>query len=233
MSKDANKLAAAADGFEAVGSLIGLLKPIVSLVMRNYHVAAKGFQRICEALLEANASLTGWINDFRDFDVNHPDSKARFAQLAKRYDQLKTGKGYQTLKFSCSDIGYVYNVEIRGKLQDRLDDRFKALFAGDKLTQAEKVFAELTQADGAMVEFIHNTVFNALDGVCTPMRAALARGDREAAQIAQAAFILRSEEFVKQLQAHGDALSDLVRQFSGLAASPPAAGVPRTTVPSS
>jgi len=87
MSKDANKLAAAADGFEAVGSLIGLLKPIVSLVMRNYHVAAKGFQRICEALLEANASLTGWINDFRDFDVNHPDSKARFAQLAKRYGE--------------------------------------------------------------------------------------------------------------------------------------------------
>ena len=227
MSEDTSPLTAAKDGFEAIGSLIGLLKPIVSLVMRDYRAAAKGFQRICEALLDANANLSGWINDFRDFDVNHPDSKETFAQLAKRYDQLKTGKGYQTLKFRCGDIGHVYNIEIRGKLQDR----YKALFAGDKLAQAEQVFAELTHADGAMVTFIHTTVFKALDDVCTPMRMALARGDRSAAQAAQAAFILRSESFVKQLQAHGDALADLVGEFSGLASRPPGPVAPLVASP--
>lgn len=228
MSEEPNPLAAAKDGFEAVGALIGLLKPIASLVMRDYRAAAKGFQRICEALLDANANLSRWINDFRDFDVRRPDSKDMFAQLAKRYDELKTGAGYQALKFRCNDIGNVYYSEIRGKLQDQTNDRFKALFAGDKLAQAEQVFADLTHADGDMVAFIHETVFKALDEVCTPMRTALALDDRAAAQVAQTAFIIRSETFVNQLQVHGDALSELVREFSGLASRPKGAVIPRT-----
>jgi hypothetical protein len=214
------------EGFEAVGLLIGLLKPIAALVMRDYRAAAQGFRRICEALLEANGNLSRWINEFRDFDVHRRDSKEKFADLASRYEQLKTGKGYQELKFRCGDIGYVYHVEVRGKLQDRFGDRFSTLFPGDKFAQAEGIFTALTDADGVMVEFIHKTVFSALDEVCIPMRKALDRGDLKAAQAAQAAFVQRSEDFAKRLQEYGDGLSGLVREFSELASRPPPVLVP-------
>jgi hypothetical protein len=209
------------EGFEAVGLLIGLLKQIAGLVMRDYRAAAQGLRRICEALLEANGNLSRWINEFRDFDVRWRDSKEKFADLASRYEQLKTGKGYQELKFRCGDIGYVYNVEVRGKLQDRFGDRFRTLFPGDKFAQAEGIFTALTDADGVMVEFIHKAVFSALDEVCAPMRKALDRGDLKAAQAAQAAFIQRSEDFAKRLQEYGDGLSGLVREFSELSSRPP------------
>ncbi|CAN7762587.1 MULTISPECIES: hypothetical protein [unclassified Variovorax] len=223
MSKDNDSaLSMTKDGFEAVGSLVGLLRPIARLVMRDYREAAQGFRRICEALLEANGNLSRWINEFRNFDVSQDGARVKFADLVARYEELKTGKGYQTLKFRCSDIGFVYDTEIRGKLQDQLGDRFAKLFPGDKLAQADAIFTKLTQADGELVEFIHKTVFTALDEVCYPMQRALVREDLKTALAEQASFVGRSENFARRLQEMGASLSDLVREFSGLASRPAA-----------
>src|SRR5262245_27767307 len=91
-------------GLGAVEKLINLLKPLIGFAIPDFRECSRGFEAICNKLLDANENVARWINRFRDFDATHPNVVEEFRKLAADYRSLKTGRGYQELKFDCREI---------------------------------------------------------------------------------------------------------------------------------
>ncbi|RDC65052.1 hypothetical protein [Adhaeribacter pallidiroseus] len=197
-------------GLKATETLISLLCKLFDVIIPDFKGCADDLQEVCNKILEANKNVVKWINKFRDFDLSDSKYKNKFSNLVGEYRELKTGKGYQTLKFDCRQIERIYNERIgRNKL--------KELFSEDKLELAALAFEELSAADAVLVEFVHKEVFESLDEVCTSMETAINEGNLKAANIAQMKFKVISFPVYSRLQEIGNGLSDLVIKFHDLA----------------
>lgn len=209
MSESKDPLEQADIGLGGIEKLIKLLKPLIGTAVPDFRTAARDLQKICNKLLDANEHLTVWINRFRDFDLDQPDTKSKFNQLAGEYRALKIGRRYQELKFDCRDIETIYKSHISGRL--------KEIFGGDKSNEAQAIFEELSSADAALVHFVHEVIFESLDDVCGAMENAIERGDIETAKNTRLQFKVRSGTMFMRLQVIGTELSELVLDFKQIA----------------
>jgi hypothetical protein len=103
---------------------------------------------------------------------------------------------------------------VRGRLKD--------IFAGQKLSDAQEIFEELSNADASLVEFVHTVIFDSLNRVCETTEAAIAERDLERAEAARLQFKVESGPMIKRLEDIGSELADLVLQFKRLASGAPA-----------
>ncbi len=190
-------------------NLIGLLAPLKTAAVPNPRAAASELGVVCKKLLDANESVTRWINKFRDFDLSKPTAISDFAAIAGDYRALRTGSGYQSLKFDCHEIDVIYRQHLGGKL--------RSLFFGNRLIEAQAIFEQLSAADGSFVGYIHEVIFEYLNDICDSMESALDSGDLEAADKARLEFKVQTRTIYKKLEEIGVSLADLVLLFKKMA----------------
>ena len=201
----ADPLHGAQEGLSIVQTAVGLMKGSIGRIIPDVHGAANDFERIARSLLQANESLVRWIYKFRDFDVTAPNSEGEFRALAAEYRALKAGGNWRQMKFDCREIETIYNTNVRGRMRE--------FFAADKVGAAMEAFEKLSTADGSLVEFIHEEVFQSLDRVCDEMEDGFDRNDLDRADSARLRFKRREKEMVSRLSSIGEDLVDIILQF--------------------
>ena len=98
-------------GLQTIDQFIKIAHDVVklpSLVMADFKGCASDFVEICKKLLEGNENVVRWFNKFLYFDFTKPNAIKKFTKLKAQYEELKTGYGYQKLKFDCGEIQHIY-----------------------------------------------------------------------------------------------------------------------------
>jgi hypothetical protein len=208
--------AATKEGLELTQKFIGLGRELVklpALVLPEYQPATRDLYEICKKILTANENTARWLHRFRYFDFKASDARSKFLGLVREYRALRAGPEFKKLKFNCSDIGQIYYRDISSKLA--------RWFADSTVREnAAGLFQKLTDTDLAMVEFLEEGVFKALDDVLDRMEKEVDAGTIENAEGLRLQLKSETKEVVTYFERFSDDLSDLVLSFAKLARVP-------------
>jgi hypothetical protein len=197
-------------GLQTLDQFIKISKDVAELprlVMADSKGCAKDFVEICERILQGNENVVRWFHKFLYFDFNEQDSTKKFVALKKEYEELKTGFGYQKLKFDCSEIQTIYDRRISSKLGE--------WFQRNKLKEAKGVFDNLTSADATMVKFVFVEIFERLSEFANKAeKLFIDRKSPEKAEKLRLEFKVKSKDLVPRLQNFSTELSELILTFS-------------------
>jgi hypothetical protein len=189
------------------------LAKLPALTQPQYRNAARSLYQICQMLLEANENMARWLYRFLYFDFEQEDAGRKFTELVGQYKTMKTGPELSQLKFRCGDIGYIYYEEIESKL-GRWFTRQR------RLQEAETIFAELSNADAAMVDFISDEVIEQLDAFVSEVERHIQAKDMNAAEESRLRYKAESREVTERLEKFSGELADLVIHFANIARTP-------------
>jgi hypothetical protein len=189
------------------------LAKLPALVLPQYAPAAKDLYEICQKLLKANENLSRWFYRFRYFDFNNPNGRSEFLTAIKEYKNMKNGPEFQQLKFSCSDIGGIYYMNIESKIGKWFSD-------SHKMEEAKGVFARLTDADADMIAFVFDEVIGRLDAFLGKVENEVDLGNLDRAEELRLEFKSETKEIAQQLERFSDELSDLTINFAKIARVP-------------
>jgi hypothetical protein len=205
-----NNLKSLSTGLQTIDQFIKIAHDVAklpSLVKADSKGCAGDFVEICEALLQGNENVVRWFNKFLYFDFSDPSAVKEFTKLKSEYEELKTGFGYQKLKFDCGKIHQIYDKRISSKLGK--------WFQKKKLAEAERVFNNLTYADASMVEFVFQEVFGQLSDFANKAgKYVIDKGDLRKAEKLRLEFKIKTKDIVPTLQNFSNDLSGLVLEFS-------------------
>jgi histone H3/H4 len=197
-------------GLQTIDQFIKISKDVVklpSLVMADSKGAANDFVEICQKILQGNENVVRWFNEFLYFDFTATNAVKQFVKLKTEYEALKTGFGYQKLKFDCGEIQNIYHKRISSKLGE--------WFQRKKLSEAKKVFDELTTADAEMVSFVFKEVFGKLSEFANKAEKLLVdKEDIRKAEKLRLEFKVKTGDMVHKLQGFSNELAELVLKFS-------------------
>jgi len=204
------------DGLDLIERFISLgqeLAKLPALVLPQYQPAATDLFAICKNILTANENCSRWLHRFRYFDFRDPNARANFLVAIQEYRSLRAGGQFKQLKFSCGDISQIYHRDISSKLGGWFSNK-------QKLEEAEGIFSKLTDADLEMVDFLQEHILDKLDHYLKQMEAAIDSGDIEAAEKLRLELKTDTAEVMGYTEKFGDALSELVLDFSKIAHVP-------------
>jgi hypothetical protein len=208
--KEGKESSEVSTGLKTIDQFITISKDIAklpALLMADSKGCAADFVEICKALLDGNENVVRWFHKFLYFDFTEPDARKKFIALKTDYEALKTGSGYQKLKFDCSRIRGIYHTRISSKLG--------VWFQKKKLSQAQQVFEQLTHADAQMVRFVFTDVFGRLsDFANRAEKCAIEKQDLSEAETLRLDFKVKTKDLVPRLQMFSDELAELVLSFS-------------------
>lgn len=205
--KDSNMLSEVKAGMDTIDSFIKISKEIAKLpklFKADYQGCASDFADICRKILDGNENVVRWFNKFLYFDFTTLDAQKRFFDLKSEYEVLKTGSGYQDLKFNCGEIQYIYHNRISSKIW----------FKGEKLKETQDIFEKLTNADGSMVGFVFNEVFGKLSEFADEAEKFVDNKRFDEAEEARLKFKVKSRGIIQRLQQFSGELSALVLDFT-------------------
>ena len=163
------------------------LAKLPALTQPQYRNAAKSLYQICQMLLEANENMARWLYKFLYFDFQQEGAGKDFNDLVAQYRTMKTGPELRQLKFRCGNIGYIYYEQIQSKLG-------RWFTRQGKREDAEKIFASLSTADAAMVDFISDEVIKQLDAFVSEAEEHVAANDMNAAEESRLRYKAESRE---------------------------------------
>jgi hypothetical protein len=208
---DAQRALDSVDHFVSVGVEIAKV-PI--LAQPQYRPAAEDLYQIAQKLLVANENMARWLNRFLQFDFRAPDARGRFLDLVQEYRTTKAGPGFRSMKFSCGDIGIIY--------QRNIAIRIAEMFPQDRQAgmDAHEAFLALSNADDDMVAFIYDTVVGALDRFVADTERDIDRSDLNAAEAGRLEFKVAAAALTERLERLGSGLSVLVLEYARLAQRP-------------
>lgn len=208
--KKANDSSQLSTGLQTIDLFIKISKDVAKLpplVMADSRGCANDFVEICQKLLQGNENVVRWFNKFLYFDFTASNAVKQFTGLKIEYEVLKTGFGYQQLKFDCGEIQNIYQKRISSKLTE--------WFQGKKLAEAKKVFDELTKADASMVKFVFEEVFGKLSDFANKAERYVSdKKDLRKAEKLRLEFKVKTKDLVPRLQNFSNELSELVLDFS-------------------
>lgn len=204
------------DGLDLIEQFISLGKELAklpALVLPQYQPAAADLFEICKKILTANENSARWLHRFRYFDFKHSDARSNFLSAVQEYRSLRSGPQFQQLKFSCGDISQVYYRNISSKLGGWFSN-------SQKFEEAEGIFTKLTDADMEMVDFLQEHILAKLDNYLGQIETQIDSGNVEEAEKLRLELKAETGEVVQFLERFGDALSELVLDFSKIARVP-------------
>lgn len=203
-------------GLELIEQFISLGKELAklpALVLPQYQLAAADLFEISKKILTANENSARWLHRFRYFDFKDSDARSNFLAAVQEYRSLRSGPQFQQLKFSCGDISQVYYRNISSKLGGWFSD-------SQKLEEAEGIFTKLTDADMEMVHFLQEHILTKLDSYLGEIETHIDFENIEEAERLRLELKSETGEVVQCLERFGDALSELVLDFSKIARIP-------------
>jgi len=201
---------------EIIDKFIGIGKQLAklpALVLPQYQVAAQDLYTICQKLLSANENLSRWLHRFLYFDFRGSDARQKFLTAIQEYKSMKSGVGFQQLKFSCRDISGIYYRDISSKLGGWFSNQ-------QKLEETAGIFAALIDTDNEMTAFVYDHVVTKLDDFVTKAEQHVNAAAFDAAEEARLQFKADSREVTERLEKFSGELADLVITFAQIARVP-------------
>lgn len=214
MSEKKNQgLSELSTGLKTIDQFIKISKDVTklpSLLLADYKGCVNDFKEVCTKILDGNENVVRWFHKFLYFDFKTKDAKKDFIELKTKYEELKTGSGYQELKFYCGEIDYIY--------QDRIKSKLGEWFQKKKLAKAERVFNKLTKSDADMVTFVFKDIFGRLsDFADKAENYAIDKDNLKKAEELKLEFKINNKELVSRLQNFSNELAELILEFSKIA----------------
>jgi hypothetical protein len=204
----------ALDGIDRMVTVGREIAKVPALAMPQYRAAVEDLYQIAQKLLLANENMARWLNRFLQFDFRAPDARGRFLELVGEYRTTRTGPGFESMKWSCHDIGIIYRRNIETKIPEMFPKDHQAA------EEAQRAFNYIINADDDMVAFIYETVVGEIDRFVSDAEHHVDRSDLNFAEERRLQFKVAAAPISERLERLGGGLSDLVLQCARLAERP-------------